>query len=131
MGAILSWCLSNCVCIINPSFAQYNRITLHPYNDRVQYCRYIVDAADSNNLSIARRELHDLLDKNSLQGIPLLVLGNKIDKHEAVSQLILTDEMLVFTMPSSFITIHNAVLTCTKSVPGISSRSKTERSAVT
>ncbi|KMZ70915.1 putative ADP-ribosylation factor [Zostera marina] len=64
-----------------------------------RYCRgvsaivYIVDAADSNNLSIARRELHDLLDKNSLQGIPLLVLGNKIDKHEAVSQLILTDEM--------------------------------------
>ncbi|KAL7224512.1 hypothetical protein ACSBR1_025884 [Camellia fascicularis] len=56
-----------------------------------RYCRavsaivYVVDAADHDNLSISRSELHDLLSKPSLSGIPLLVLGNKIDKPGAQS----------------------------------------------
>jgi len=40
--------------------------------------RYVVDAADTENLSVSRSELHDLLSNASLIGIPLLVLGNKI-----------------------------------------------------
>ncbi|WZY79798.1 hypothetical protein YC2023_026182 [Brassica napus] len=39
-------------------------------------------------------ELHDLLSKTSLNGIPLLVLGNKIDKPGALSKDDLTEEML-------------------------------------
>ncbi|KAJ9170562.1 hypothetical protein P3X46_018660 [Hevea brasiliensis] len=64
-----------------------------------RYCRavsaivYVVDAADPDNLSISRSELHDLLSKPSLNGIPLLVLGNKIDKPGALSKQALTDEM--------------------------------------
>lgn len=53
----------------------------------------MVDAADPDNLSISRSELHDLLSKPSLIGIPLLVLGNKIDKPGALSKQALTDEM--------------------------------------
>jgi len=49
-------------------------------------CRYVVDAADFDNLSVSRSELHDLLSKPSLSGIPLLVLGNKIDKPGALSK---------------------------------------------
>ncbi|KAL9251051.1 ADP-ribosylation factor-like protein [Drosera capensis] len=62
-----------------------------------RYCRgvsaivYVVDAADRDNVPITRSELHDLLDKPSLSGIPLLVLGNKIDKSEALSQQALMD----------------------------------------
>ncbi|KAG0455604.1 hypothetical protein HPP92_024896 [Vanilla planifolia] len=55
--------------------------------------RYVVDAADFENLSISKGELHDLLGKPSLIGIPLLVLGNKIDKPEALSKALLTEEM--------------------------------------
>lgn len=51
-------------------------------------CRYVVDAADRENMAIAKSELHDLLSKASLTGIPLLVIGNKIDKPEAESDLI-------------------------------------------
>ncbi|KAB2636045.1 hypothetical protein D8674_026579 [Pyrus ussuriensis x Pyrus communis] len=64
-----------------------------------RYCRavssivYVVDAADYDNLPVSRRELHDLLSKPSLNGIPLLVLGNKIDKKEALSKEDLTGEM--------------------------------------
>ncbi|KAK4741169.1 hypothetical protein SAY87_024757 [Trapa incisa] len=64
-----------------------------------RYCRavsaivYVVDTADNENLSVSRRELHDLLSKPSLSGIPLLVLGNKIDKQEALSQQDLTEQM--------------------------------------
>jgi ADP-ribosylation factor-like protein 8 len=56
-------------------------------------CSYVVDAADYDNLSVSRRELHDLLSKPSLNGIPLLVLGNKIDKKEALSKEDLTEQM--------------------------------------
>ncbi|KAA6413322.1 MAG: ADP-ribosylation factor family [Lasallia pustulata] len=50
-----------------------------------RYCRgvnaivYIVDAADKEALPIASEELHALLEKPVLDGIPLLVLGNKSD----------------------------------------------------
>lgn len=57
------------------------------------YRSYVVDAADQDNLSTSRSELHDLLSKPSLNGIPLLVLGNKIDKAEALSKQALMDEM--------------------------------------
>ncbi|KAK6125328.1 hypothetical protein DH2020_040944 [Rehmannia glutinosa] len=66
-----------------------------------RYCRavsaivYVVDAADHDNISISKSELHDLLSKPSLSGIPLLVLGNKIDKPQALSKQALTDQIHV------------------------------------
>lgn len=56
-------------------------------------CSYVVDAADPDNLSISKSELHDLLSKPSLSGIPLLVLGNKIDLPGSLSKQAMTDEM--------------------------------------
>lgn len=55
--------------------------------------RYVVDAADYDNLPVSRSELHDLLSKPSLGGIPLLVLGNKIDKPGALSKQDFTEQM--------------------------------------
>jgi ADP-ribosylation factor-like protein 8 len=40
---------------------------------------YIVDSADQEALPVAKEELHELLKKPALEGIPLLVLGNKSD----------------------------------------------------
>nr|KJB21418.1 hypothetical protein B456_004G045800 [Gossypium raimondii] len=54
---------------------------------------YVVDAADRDGVPISRTELHDLLTKPSLSGIPLLVLGNKIDKSEALSKQALVDQL--------------------------------------
>ncbi|XP_073154262.1 ADP-ribosylation factor-like protein 8c [Henckelia pumila] len=64
-----------------------------------RYCRgvsailYVVDAADRDSIPITRSELEDLLKKPSLGGIPLLVLGNKIDKSEALSKQALVDQL--------------------------------------
>ncbi|KAI9182158.1 hypothetical protein LWI28_022643 [Acer negundo] len=64
-----------------------------------RYCRavsaivYVVDAADYDNLSVSKCELHDLLSKSSLNGIPLLVLGNKIDKPDALPKDDLMERM--------------------------------------
>ncbi|KAK2990741.1 hypothetical protein RJ640_003809 [Escallonia rubra] len=55
--------------------------------------KYVVDAADRDSVPISRSELHDLLGKPSLNGIPLLVLGNKIDKSEALSKQALVDQL--------------------------------------
>lgn len=55
--------------------------------------RFVVDAADRDSVPIAKSELHDLLSKPSLKGIPLLVLGNKIDKSEALSKQALVDQL--------------------------------------
>lgn len=59
----------------------------------VIYCRYVIDAADRDSVPISRSELHDLLTKPSLNGIPLLILGNKIDKSEALSKQALVDQL--------------------------------------
>ena len=40
---------------------------------------FIVDSADRDALPVAREELNLLLEKPALDGIPLLVLGNKSD----------------------------------------------------
>ncbi|KAK7512989.1 P-loop containing nucleoside triphosphate hydrolase protein [Phyllosticta citriasiana] len=56
-----------------------------------RYCRgvnaivFIVDSADKDALPVAREELHLLLEKPNLEGIPLLVLGNKSDLPDKVS----------------------------------------------
>ncbi|MQM21745.1 hypothetical protein Taro_054790, partial [Colocasia esculenta] len=68
-----------------------------------RYCRgvsailYVVDAADRDSIPVSRSEFHDLLVKPSLSGIPLLVLGNKIDKSEALSKQSLVDQLYVYT----------------------------------
>ena len=72
-----------------------------------RYCRgvqaivYVVDAADHDNLDSARLELAELLGKPSLQGIPLLVLGNKNDLPGALSTTDLIDRLDLKVGPSS------------------------------
>jgi ADP-ribosylation factor-like protein 8 len=52
--------------------------------------RYIVDSADKEALPVAKEELQILLERPALEGIPLLVLGNKSDlaEHLSVDELI-------------------------------------------
>ncbi|KAI0392387.1 ADP-ribosylation factor family-domain-containing protein [Xylariaceae sp. FL0594] len=56
-----------------------------------RYCRgvsaivFIVDIADAAKLPIAKEELHSLMSQTSLEGIPLLVLGNKSDLPDKLS----------------------------------------------
>ncbi|XP_063503307.1 ADP-ribosylation factor-like protein 8A isoform X1 [Pongo pygmaeus] len=57
-----------------------------------RYCRgvsaivYMVDAADQEKIEASKNELHNLLDKPQLQGIPVLVLGNKRDLPGALDE---------------------------------------------
>jgi ADP-ribosylation factor-like protein 8 len=55
-----------------------------------QHSRFIVDSADKEALPVAKEELHILLEKPAMEGIPLLVLGNKSDLrgHLTVDELI-------------------------------------------
>ncbi|CAK7269135.1 hypothetical protein SEPCBS119000_003417 [Sporothrix epigloea] len=56
-----------------------------------RYCRgasaivFVVDMSDIEKLHAAREELHSIVGQESLQGIPLLVLGNKSDLQVKVS----------------------------------------------
>ncbi|ROL50752.1 ADP-ribosylation factor-like protein 8B-A [Anabarilius grahami] len=64
-----------------------------------RYCRgvnaivYMVDAADREKVEASRNELHNLLDKPQLQGIPVLVLGNKRDLPNALDEKQLIEKM--------------------------------------
>ncbi|KAK7602554.1 hypothetical protein V9T40_008143 [Parthenolecanium corni] len=64
-----------------------------------RYCRgvnaivYMVDAADLDKLDASRNELHNLIEKPQLTGIPVLVLGNKRDLPEALEEKNLIDRM--------------------------------------
>ena len=55
--------------------------------------RYIVDADDRDALPVATEELHELTNKPTLDGIPLLVLGNKSDLPNKLSVDELIDVM--------------------------------------
>ena len=55
--------------------------------------RYMVDAADTEKIEASRNELHNLLDKPQLQGIPVLVLGNKRDLPGALDEKELIERM--------------------------------------
>ncbi|KAJ8928136.1 hypothetical protein NQ314_019316 [Rhamnusium bicolor] len=54
---------------------------------------YMVDAADPDKIEASRNELHNLLDKPQLAGIPVLVLGNKRDKPQALDENGLIERM--------------------------------------
>ena len=54
---------------------------------------YVVDAADHDNIEISKSELRDLLSKPTLQGVPLLVLGNKNDLPQALGVDALIDHL--------------------------------------
>ena len=54
---------------------------------------YMVDAADHDRIEAARNELHNLLDKVHLAGIPVLVLGNKRDLPDALDEKELIEQM--------------------------------------
>ncbi|XP_010880344.2 ADP-ribosylation factor-like 8Bb [Esox lucius] len=64
-----------------------------------RYCRgvnaivYMVDAADREKVEASRNELHNLLDKPQLQGIPVLVLGNKRDLQCALDEKQLIEKL--------------------------------------
>ncbi|KAF6260021.1 P-loop containing nucleoside triphosphate hydrolase protein [Scenedesmus sp. NREL 46B-D3] len=64
-----------------------------------RYCRgvqaivYVVDAADHDAIQVSAKELTALLTKPSLQGIPLLVLGNKNDLPGALGTQQLIERM--------------------------------------
>ena len=57
-----------------------------------RYCRgvnaivYMVDAADHDKIEASKNELHNLLEKPQLAGIPILVLGNKRDLEGALDE---------------------------------------------
>lgn len=64
-----------------------------------RYCRnvnaivFIVDIADLSLLPVAREELHALMSNSTLDGIPLLVLGNKSDLPNKLTMDELIDAM--------------------------------------
>ena len=64
-----------------------------------KYCRqadviiFVVDSVDMTTMDEARRNLHTLLDWPTLQGIPLLVLGNKNDLDGALTEEELIEEL--------------------------------------
>ncbi|KAH9936354.1 P-loop containing nucleoside triphosphate hydrolase protein [Fomitopsis serialis] len=60
------------------------------YCNGVDAIIFVVDSSDKEKFDTARFELHQLLSQPSLNGVPLLVLGNKndIEGHAPVNELI-------------------------------------------
>ena len=64
-----------------------------------KYCRtsdviiFVVDSVDLGNMDEARKQLKELLDYPSLEGIPLLLLGTKNDIEGALTEEELIEEL--------------------------------------
>lgn len=79
----------------------------------------MVDAADRDAIPVAKEELHALLSKSTLEGIPLLVLGNKSDLSTKLSVDDLIDQLDLKTI------VHREI-----SCYGISAKEETNLEAV-
>ena len=64
-----------------------------------KYCRqsdvilFVIDSIDLSVMEEARTNLHQLLEWPSLEGIPLLILGNKNDVDGALTEEELIEEL--------------------------------------
>lgn len=90
MGTILSRCECNCVSSGPTCYGDGRRTEALI---RCLFSRYMVDAADLEKMEASRNELHSLLDKPQLAGIPVLVLGNKRDLPGALDETGLIERM--------------------------------------
>ena len=54
---------------------------------------FVIDSVDLSSLEEARQQLHELLEWPSLEGIPLLVLGNKNDLEGALTEEEIIEEL--------------------------------------
>jgi len=57
------------------------------------FVSYMVDASDVDKIEASRNELHNLLAKPQLEGIPVLVLGNKRDLPAALDEKEIIERM--------------------------------------
>ena len=75
---------------------------------------YVVDAAAPEKLKDASRELHKLLDDGSIGTTPLLVLANKIDVPNHVTENELIEKLqLNYVMETPWIVLPISALQCT------------------
>lgn len=57
---------------------------------------FLVDTTDHKRFAEAKEELSQLLSDEQLAGVPFLILGNKIDAKDAVSEQQLKDALGIF-----------------------------------
>ena len=69
------------------------------YYDSVDAIIFVVDSADSARLGDVKKELLSINIEPGLESVPLLVLGNKQDVEEALSEDALGKELSVADMP--------------------------------
>lgn len=76
------------------------------------YCRnvnvivYMVDASNDNRLQASRDALHTLLDQPRLEGIPILVLGNKNDIPHSLDENDIVEKMNLSAIQDRKICCH-------------------------
>lgn len=76
-------------------------------NVSINVFRYMVDAADPDKIEASRNELHNLLEKQQLTGIPVLVLGNKRDLPNALDEHGLIERMWVAAIKNFFCRVYH------------------------
>lgn len=78
-----------------------------------RYCRgvnsiiYVIDSADHEKFETARSELHELVARPPLAGIPLLVLGNKNDLQGAAGVDELTEKLALSDIRGREVSVYS------------------------
>ena len=62
------------------------RVMWREYFPKIDAMVYLVDAADPDRFEESKKEFKKILDTDELGNIPIVILGNKIDKKTAVRE---------------------------------------------
>mmetsp|Transcript_15146 Transcript_15146/g.44664 ORF Transcript_15146/g.44664 Transcript_15146/m.44664 type:complete len:184 (-) Transcript_15146:602-1153(-) len=87
-----------------------------------RYCRgvqaivFVVDSADMDAMEAARAELHSLLEKPSLRGTPLLLLGNKNDLPGALTSQQLITRLDLKDIKEREVCVYSISCKCTTNI---------------
>jgi small GTP-binding protein len=72
----------------------------HHYFDNVDGLVFVVDSTDRRRFSLAKAELKGIYHHDTMKNVPLVVIANKQDSHEALSAEIIAERLDLIEWPN-------------------------------
>jgi small GTP-binding protein len=76
------------------------RTLWHHYFDNVDGLVFVIDSTDHRRILLSKAELKGIYQHESMKNVPLVVIANKQDSHEALSAEIIAEKLDLIQWPN-------------------------------